>query len=168
MATSKNTTLLAAINWALSRSVSGLQDMKYPAKRAFSISYDFADFDEMFFAQYTMAAAGTQVVDFRSFANLIDPSGTVTATGIAALFIAVQSAVAGSDAVTITLEPGASDALAWPLTGTAPVLTIENGGVQQIARATAFAVDATHRNLLLTNTGADAGLVTVVAVMTTI
>ncbi len=118
---------------------------------------------ELFAAQYTIAAAGTQVVDLRSFT---DPTGKAI-TGTKSLLLYVT--VTGAAADLLNIKPNtASNALVWFFGTTADSVNVPGGGALLYtagAGGTGATVDATHRNLLLANSGAAALTVKVIVVV---
>lgn len=120
-----------------------------------SLSYQAAPsivtYSELFLNSYTIAAAGTQVLDFRSFTNTLGTS--VTATKIIAILLKATATVTGAK---MKIEPDATDGLTWFFGGTGPYIELEvgtDGACLAISEGVAQTVDATHKELLVTNSG---------------
>jgi len=108
-----------------------------------------------YLGSYTIAASGTQVLDFRSFSSLNRVA--VTGTGILGLMLSASNEddpqVTGAK---LRVEADATNGLAWFLGGTTPYLEVEvglTGALLTVMAGVVKTVDATHRRLLLTNSG---------------
>ncbi len=111
---------------------------------------DTTTFNQLFTAYYTILAAGTQVIDLFSFTNIVNEA--VAFTKVYELFILVDTGSGGN----ILVQPGASNALQWFFNGSTQGINLPNGtGVCYMLpiSGTGQTVDATHRNILLTNSG---------------
>lgn len=144
--------LTATVAWQKNVPVPGFADV---VQGNDSVSADLsgvalATWDQMFAAQYTVAPAGAQVVDLRSFT---DVTGAAV-TGTRALLVMVTVAGAAADALNV--RPAASAPLQWFFGDTAEGVNVPGGGALLFsagAGAPGAVVDGTHRNLVLTNTG---------------
>lgn len=151
-----------SLAWQLSKAITGWTTIKAPDSLALSATWASATYNQVYYARHSILAGANTTIDFRSYT---DPFGaTVTATKL----VAIEFQVTGTNAV-LTVEPGASNPLTWFISGTAPVLTLTPSGTTAAAalfwRPTGFTVDATHRNLLLTNTGSGTATVLVAALL---
>ena len=156
--------LSASVSWALARAVTGFADVTHgPDAKSFSLNALDPDvWNEVFGAQYTIAAAGTQAVDLRTFTDFAGTS--VTADKALAVIVLVEGA--GADRLNVL--PHGTDGLQWFFGGTTEGVDIPGGGMLMFsegADSTGTTVDATHRQLLLTNNGAADLVVTVVAIL---
>lgn len=155
------------ISWQLLRAVTGFVDVTQgPDALAFaSNNLDVATWNELFAAQYTMLAAGTQVVDLRTFTDL--PGNAVTATKAMAIMILVTGATTG----VLNVKPDATDGLVWPFENVGFGVNIPGGGMilfSEGATSTGKTINATNKEFLLTNTGAVTLTVTVAALVSTL
>lgn len=142
-------TLKAELGWVQSTDNDPFADSKQgPDKIDFSPTIVAATFSEVFAKRYVIAASGNQTIDlFAAFTNLLGAS--VSPTKVCGLIMKAS----GTGAIAV-LEPGGSNPLPWPLQGTAPELTIPAGGVFLFYQPWTQVIDATNRNLLITETGA--------------
>ena len=101
----------------------------------------------VFAEQRTLAAAGTQTYDLQSMTDFLNQS--VTMTGAFAISI---SCSAGQ----VTLQQGATNPLAWPLSGTAPAMIIPSGAFVLFGQATAQTVSGSAKTLKITAGGSGA------------
>jgi hypothetical protein len=110
--------------------------------------------NQLYAAEFTIAASGTQTIDLNSFTNLAGES--VTGIGAYSLFVMPV----GSP---ITIGPGASDGLNWFWgSGTIP---IPDGGELKYSQPAAQTVSSSACNVKLTNTGSGSTVVTIVVVV---
>lgn len=156
--------ITAAMTWQLSRSVTGFASVTQGNDTAsFSNSaLSVATWTELFAAQYTIASAGTQTVDLRSFTDLV--SNSVTGTKAMALFISTTGAAADK----LNVKPNASNGLVWPFENVGYGVNIPGGGCflfSEGASSTGTTIDGTHKQMLLTNNGSASLTVTVVALV---
>lgn len=101
-------------------------------------------YDQVFTARYTIAAAGTQVIDLSSFTNEVGEAVTGTlAVGI--LYLPTGS--------TSKVEADGTNGLMWFCTGTTPAVPVADGGFFAYGEPTGTTIDATHKRLKITNTG---------------
>lgn len=147
--------LTAAMSWQLNRAITGFEPAQQgaDASRFNGTTIDPATWTEMFGAQYTMLGGGTQVVDLRSFTDLV--GNAVTASKA----LAIMVTVAGAETDFLNVKPNtASNALVWFFGTTNDSINIPGGGFFAFSvpptSTTGTTVSATVRNLLLTNTGA--------------
>lgn len=157
----------ATVSWALSRAVTGFADVTQgPDSLSFSSnSLSTATWTEIFAAEYTLAAAGTQVVDLRTFTDLVGNS--VTGTKAMALMLSVSGAATDW----LNVKPNSSNGLQWFFGGTAEGVSVPGGGVilfSEGAGSSGTTVDATHKQLLLTNNGAANLTATIAALVSTL
>lgn len=154
------------MTWQLARAVTGFSDVTQGVQSAFftNNSLDVATWNETLNAQYTIAAAGTQVVDLRTFTDL--PGNSATGTKAMAVIILVTGAT--TDKLNVT--PNASNGLVWPFHNTSSSVDIPGGGMLMFSEgptSPGTTIDGTHKQLLLTNNGAANLVVTVVALVST-
>lgn len=157
----------SAFNWQLNRTNTGFADaVQGPDVAAFSLnSLSVATWTELFGAQYTIAAAGTQVIDLRSFTDL----DATSVTGTKALAIQIYTTGAVGDLLNV--KGNATNALQWFFDDATKGINIPGGGCfmfSEGASSTGTTVDGTHKQLLLTNNGAASLTVTVVAIVSTL
>jgi len=148
--------------WLLSKTNTGFVDSEQgPDSKGFSLQgLDVAIQNQLFAAKYTVLASGTQVIDLSTFTNLV--SQATGLTSVLTLFLLPT----GTNAI-CKLEPGASNPLTWFFSGTTPAISIPAGGTFVFSNpgtGTGQTVDGTHKNLLVTNTGAGTLSLTVLAI----
>lgn len=116
-----------------------------------------ANANRFYSTTYSIAASGTQTINLQSLTDALGQ--TITATK--AYAIRIQNTGAN-----ISLKAGAADGFVWFLVDASDILLIHTGGTFAWASATATTVDATHKNLLITNlSGSDATSVKVELVL---
>lgn len=123
---------------------------------------DESVYNQVFSAQYTILAAGTQAVDFYSFTNLVGEA--VTATKMYAVLVKVTGAGAA-----VKVEPHGTNPLTWFFGGTSPSITLPGsatGSVFVFSEGGTETLSSTVRQWLLTCSGATA-TVDVVAIVGT-
>lgn len=157
----------AAINWQLARSVGPFADVTQgPDGANFALNaLPVATWNELFAAQYTISASGTQAVDLRSFTDL--PGNAVTATAVLAVLVLVT----GDAADVLNVKAHGTDGLQWFFENATHGVNVPGGGMflfSEGSDSAGTAVDATHRQLLLTNTGGADLTVTLVALVSTL
>ena len=145
--------LSAGINWTLARPVAGFADVVQGGDTAaFDLGgLNLAVWNELFGARYTLGPGATQAVDLRAFT---DPAGTAVATADKVLALLIL--VAGAAADKLNVKPHGTNGLQWFFGGTAEGINIPGGGMNLFSEGptgSGTAVDATHKQLLLTNTG---------------
>jgi hypothetical protein len=134
--------------WSLENPETGYATTKQADKHTYSLTPAVVTFDQVYSKIHTIVASDDLEIDlFDAFTNLVGES--VTAVKVCSIEISVTGDDGGCK-----FEPGAADALTWFLSGTSPAITIPVGGAMVFAQATAETIDATHRNILLTNTSA--------------
>ena len=155
--------LAVSLAWALEKTNTGFNDAKQKGSLSYNVSPAVGTYNQLFAARYTIAAAGTQAVDFYSFTNLAGES--VTATKMYAVMIKVTGA--GS---TIVLEPHGTNGLTWFFGGTNPTITMPGsatGSLFVFSEGGTEVLSATVRKFLLTNSGGSSATVDVVAIVGT-
>lgn len=146
MATLNGLTLKASITWELLKTVTGYKDLKWPSQtKSFRLTPASSVADSILATRYTIAAAGTQVIDLSSFT---DAAGD-TITGAKAVGILLIPT--GTNAK-VKLEKDATNGLVWML-GATSTIEIPAGGVFCACEPVGTTIDGTHKRLLLTNTG---------------
>jgi len=136
-----------------------------PDSLVYSAAPLVATYDEVFLASYSLAAAATQTVDFRSFTSALGAS--VTATKVLGVLLKATATVTGAK---LKIEPAASDGLVWFFGGTGPYVELEvgtDGAAFLVAEGVAQTVDATHKDWTLTNTGTQTATVVAYALVGT-
>lgn len=144
--------LTAGVNWSLSKAHTGLTTTKHEGRSSSTLNIAS---EQIFLVQYTIASGANQVVDLRSFTNLVGES--VTATKLYGLYIKVT----GTNAK-IKLEEHSVDGLDLSplLDGTSPSITVSaNGHIDIGSDANPITIDATHKNIKLSNTGSASGTI---------
>lgn len=146
----------SAINWTTTwtqtKSNSPFQSTTQgPDSLSLQLAPSTTTYSEVFVNSYSIAAAGTQAIDFRSFTSAVGSS--VTATKIIAMMLKATATVTGAK---MKVEPHATNGLTWFFGGTSPYIELEIGTSSCclcISEGVAETVDATHRQLLVTNSG---------------
>ncbi len=122
---------------------------------------DLTDFDQAYVNVLTIAPSGTTTVNLQSFTNLAGEA--VVLTSVLAIFVKVEGATG-----VLTIKPGSSNGLAaWFFPGTTNPVTLKHGDMLCVARdpgETPVVVDATHKTIDFSNTGAASIDVSVVIV----
>lgn len=150
-----------SIVWEMFKTVSGFENLTQgPNNKSFKQNPDTATWNQLYAAVHSLASGGgTTTINFRSFTNAVGESVTTT-NGILELYISVSGAGSSVD-----VEPGASDGLTWFMGGP---ITLVDGSAFKFAQTTSQTVDATHKNITLTNNGGSGtASVTVVAIVKT-
>lgn len=149
----------ASIRWAMAAARTGTNDATQEDSLTSRPTIDTGTYNHVFFAEYTIAAAGTQVVDFYGpWTSILNES--VTATKILTFLVVV------SGNSSLTVEPDATDGLDWPMgTGPYTITAVTNTDAHwEHFDGTHKVIDNTHKEWLLTNTGANSLNVTIVAI----
>lgn len=157
----------ASVTWEMRRAVSGFEDVvQGPETKSFSLAgLSTTTWNAVFAARYTILAAGTQAVDLRSYTDL--PGNSITATKALSLLILVEGATTGS----LNVKKHGTDGLQWFFENASYGINIPGGGMNLFSAAPTAAgttVDASNRQLLLTNNGAGSLTVTVVVLESTV
>ena len=142
--------LNATVRWAYSKANTGFSATKQEESLAAEFALSSGTYQHVFTQTYTIAAAGTQAVDFRGAWTALSGE-SVTATKIVGVWVKVT----GNTGV-LKVEPHTTDPLNWPFAGTAPdyILTPSSGGAAWLhCDGTHATVSAGARQWLLTNTG---------------
>ncbi len=141
----KTCALIAGITAQLTRADTGFTTATRKLTKQL-LATDVTAFNSVFAAEYSIAAAGTQTVDFfAAFTDLLGNSVSLT-KAIALLVLATGSGV--------IVEPKpATNPLVWFYSGTSPQITIHAGGGFLFFDGATRTIDATHRNILFTETG---------------
>ena len=145
--------LAASINYAQTRPQAGLPTAtQAPAKVAYKFAPDVTIYKQALVATYTIAAAGTQNVDFSSFQTLLYELIT-NANKVRGFIITGTAAATGAK---MKLTPAATNGLVW-FFGTATdsiTLSVGTAGCSLFLCDGADAViDATHKVLVISNPG---------------
>lgn len=155
----------ADVTWQLAKSNTGFTDTIHGTESAsFSLTLlDTDTWNELFAAEYTIAAAGTQAVDLRTFTDL---AGNSVATADKALAIIII--VTGAAADLLNVKKHGTNGLQWFFGGASEGVNIPGGGMllfSEGSSSTGTTVDASNKQLLLTNNGAASLTVKVVALL---
>ncbi len=155
----------ASVTWEMSRANTGFADTTQGSDTAnFALSaLDAATWDALFAAQYTIAAAGTQAVNLRAFTDL---AGNSIAAADKVLNILIL--VTGATADKLNVKPHGTDGLKWFFENASYGVDIPGGGCllfSEGATSAGTTIDASNRQLLLTNNGSAALTVKVVALV---
>jgi hypothetical protein len=141
-----------ATQWTQTRSNSPFgTSTQGPDSLVYSATPSTTTYSEVYLGSYSVAASGTQNLDFRSFTSTLGAS--VTATKIIAIMLKATATVTGAK---MKIEPGASNALTWFFGGTSPYIELEvgtDGACFFAGEGVAETVDGTHKNILITNSG---------------
>lgn len=119
------------------------------------------------FAEFVAVPAGATVdFDFFDFVNLIYEESGLSRIWTLLILPEVDEngTVGGTADASIEIKPGATNPLTWFFRGTDPRISLPVNGVFLYslgADADGQSVDATHRNIRITNTGDDNLIVTV-------
>lgn len=135
-------TLSLALQYAFEKANTGFADTKVGPKRRTYTLGSSAAWDSLRLVEYSIAASGTQTIDMSAFTDL---AGTAITPSKALVLILIPTGAG------VKLEPGASDPLTWFFAGTTPSVSIPVGGLFVYAEPVGQTVDATHKNLKLTN-----------------
>ncbi len=154
----------AAVTWEQSRSVLGFADVTQGSDTAnFALSaLDTATWNALYAVQHVMAPADTKDVNLRTFTDL--PGNGVTADKVLSILILVTGAAADK----LNVKPHGTNGLQWFFENAAYGVDIPGGGCLLFSEGAASAgttVDATNRQLLLTNNGSAELTVKVVALV---
>jgi len=115
---------------------------------------------EVYFVQGTLAAAAAVTIDLRA---VTEPGFNRALTPTGAYIVLVKGAGA-----TWRYDPGAANPLAWFLGGTTPQVNGEAGAAFSYGSPTATTINATNRNVRITNThGSDVLTYTIAVVLKT-
>ncbi len=114
-------------------------------------------------AQYVIGASGTQAIDLRALAD--EFGNTVAMNVLKALAIKLVSSA--DTAAKVQLGAGATNKFSAIFGDPSDALTVKNGGFCCVAvdDATGYTVDATHRNILLTNLSSTQPVTVIIAVL---
>ncbi len=142
--------LTLALSATLTKSITGFaDDVQGPNELTFTLAgIDLTTFSKLLAADYSIAAAAHVDYDLFSFTDLQNLSTSMTT---------VLAVIVAPTAGDIVLSPGGSNPLTWFFSGTTPAVKCYENGVFLLCEAVAAVgqtVDATHRNLTLTNNGA--------------
>jgi hypothetical protein len=147
------------IKWSYEKTNTGFSATEQAETLLADLAPAAGTYNHVFAAPYTIAAAGTQTVDF--YGPWTTLSGeSVTATKI----IAVWLKATGNS--TLKIEPHSVDPLTWPFKGTAPYVEVKPStgtGFWAHGDGTHATLSTTVRQWLLTNTGANQLTVTLAA-----
>jgi hypothetical protein len=127
-----------------------------PDSNSFSLAVDAATFTEVLLGKYTILAAGTQTVNFNAFDDIFGTA--VTCTKLKGVMVRATATVSGGQ---LKIEPGASNDLLWPLSGTTPAITLDVGSSAtgaptcciMLVNGTTVTVSSTDANWKLSNVG---------------
>lgn len=148
--------LNGVIGWRLESPIEGFQ----PATQGFDSKQfdldgiDLDVFDNLFAITLSLDQDEEAEIDLQDFMSLLDCSPVVF-TRVVALFMAVS--LDSADGTEITIQPGDTNGLEWFFSGGIPV---ERGGgllYKMRTDGAGFPVDATHKTIKFTNTGATTG-----------
>jgi hypothetical protein len=161
----QNATMSNNLSWQLTAPRTGFSAAQQGADgiSANLNGISFTTFNQLFAAQYTILAAGTQVIDLSTFTNLV---GEATGLGHA---LTISMTVTGTNA-NVALSPGASNGLVWFFGGTSPTISLTTGCsfcFSGPAAGPGQVVNGTHKNMLLTNNGSGTATVKVVVLGST-
>ncbi len=134
-----------------------------PDSLVFNLSPSATTFTEVLIDKFTLAAAGSQTVNFRSFTNLLGTA--VTNTKLKGLLIKATATVTGGQ---LKIIPGASNDLQWPFGAAADFVTLDvgtDGCLLVICNGTTVTVGATDATWDLSNPGSQSIVVYIVALV---
>ena len=161
-------TMINNVSWSLSSANTLGNVTQQGASNFTGTPTNITTWNQLLAVTYAMAAAGTQTVNLNSFTNLVNEA--VTALHVLWLFININPGE-------VTLQPGASNPIAWFFTGGGTAaqnaLTIghtSTGGqflVSELAAGPGYTISSTVKNIDLKNNGSGANSVTVVALVST-
>lgn len=157
--------LNAAITWALAKTNSGFTDTTQGQDSASfnASSLSTTTWNAVLTGYYTIASAGTQAVDFRTFTDLAGNS-IASADKIIAVIVIVTGAVTD----TLNVKKHATNGLLWFFENASYGINIPGGGFAMFSEGTASTgttVDASNKQWLLTNNGAASLTVKLVALL---
>lgn len=155
----------ATIGFTYEKTVTGFKSLKITDTVPFRL-VPGSSFNHAYVAQASLAASGTTTIDLYSFTTLAGES--VTITKLIALMFQPYASVTGGQ---LTIEPGASNPLAWIMAGTTPSITLDvgtsPGACFLMANGTTVTVSSTSRNIKLSNPGSQTITVDIAAIVGT-
>lgn len=161
---SNSVSIRASMGWRLTKTVTGFDSPVQAGGLAGSFSPATATFTNIYtLATATIAASGTQALDFYSFTEMLGDA--VIATKICGILITAGGSVSGG---VLKIEPHGTTPLTWPFAGTTPSISLTvgtTGAGFMIWQGTSQTMSTTVRQYLLTNTGTQSITVTVSAVV---
>lgn len=160
--TANSLSIAASMQWAQSKANTGFDDSKQgPQTLSFSATPSTTTFSEVYLEQFTLAASVSATKDFYSFTNCF--GAAITATKIIGWLIKATGATGQ-----LKIEPGASNPLAWFLSGTTPAMTLScgtDGCAIMVMDGAAATLSSTVRNVKFSNPGAATITVTISAIV---
>lgn len=145
----------ASLQWILTKVNSGFKSSKQgPDSLSASINYDTTTTNKIILSQFTLTSGATQTIDLQSAVDLLGASVTMTKA------VALEFTSVGND-VKLTCA-GTNGLTAWFLRNSGE-LWVTDGGFVCVGwtYAKAVTVDATHKNIVFTNSSGASAVVTV-------
>ena len=116
----------ANLTWQLARAITGFADVTQGSDSAsFSNSLDVTTWNTLFTAQNTIAAAGTQAVDLRTFTDFVGTSATADKA------VSIIIIVAGAITDVLNVKTHGTNGLQWFFESTTNGVNIPGGGIQR-------------------------------------
>lgn len=160
--------LAASVQWTLVGSASApfAAPSQGPNTVSFKLSgLDLDTWDQGYGVQVTLAGGANRDIDLTVLLNQINEA--VTFTGLLALVVKCDLANAATPNGTLVVTPSA----AFGFDAITDRVTVQPGGISFVSGSgsvAGYAVDSTHKNLNVANTGTDSIVATVVVVGTTL
>ncbi len=154
--------LVAALKFTLEKTVTGWPSI-VQGEDSVTVSLagvDLEEWTQAYAAKLSLAGAATTTVDLASFTNLAGEA--VTLNRVFGIVVQVVPTVAANADCDLVVEPGAANGLVWNMAAVTVLANQTYLMTEAADNATGTAVDATHKTLKFTNSGADALTATVV------
>jgi hypothetical protein len=135
--------IVGEISWTQSVTNSGfVKTTQGPDKLTATLAPSTTTYNRIYAVKGTLAGGASVTINLQGVTDYLNQSLTLTKV-IAFMLKATTTGM--------KFEPGASNPLTWPLTGTSPVLTVQAGGFFIIGDGAAHTVNATDKNFKITN-----------------
>jgi hypothetical protein len=148
-------------SWLYAKANTGFASSTQKGKIQFLSSPSATTYNHVYQSSTTLAAAANTTIDFYSFTSSVGEA--VTATKLLGVQITATATVTGGQ---LKIEPGASNPLDWPFSGTTPAITLTvgtSGACVVWVAGTTQTLSSTIRNWKISNPGSQSVTVTVVA-----
>lgn len=144
-----SSTAKGSMTLQFSKTITGFGPIKFPVNASYSLSPATTVANNAYVATLSLASSAT--VDVNLITDL-DPLGAALA---ATKLVGIILIPTGTNSI-VKLEPGASNGLVEPFGAVGDFILTRTGGLFVHMDATGWTVDATHKVLTFTNTGAGA------------
>ncbi len=153
-------TLSGALRCKSVKSVTGYTPVSQKPALSFPRAYDTATWNRAFLGEWTLAASGVQIVDLYLYTDAVD--GPTRTTQAVALVLTATATVTGGQ---LRVEPGASEPLAFCVSGYLLFDVGVLGTDVVLSNGTPWTVSATARNIKLSNPGTQSITVSAMAIL---